>query len=179
MTACTILKTAPYPIYEIDLEQLGRPIDISAIVKEFGTEKYVYTFIYNGKVIKHGISVDKNSIPGERIYRQAGHLLGWPTRLAEGSAGDDMREIDDRFFQETGSNLNRKGMKIVVRDLTEVDSPSVSDKNFHVKQLERQLIKEYREDNDKLPIGNIKDESYIDNKTCVSKTTWENLFEFN
>lgn len=178
MTACTILKTAPYPIYEIDLEQLSRPVDISAIVKEFGTEKYVYTFSYNGEVIKHGISVDKNSIPGERIYRQAGHLPGWPKQLAPGSAGDDMREINDRFFQETGSHLTRKGMKIVIRDLTDVDSPSVADKNFHVKQLERQLLKEHIEDNNKLPIGNIKDESYIDNKTCVSQTVFDRLFSF-
>lgn len=179
MTACTVIQTSPYPVYEIDLSKLNAPIEISSIVKAFGTVKYVYTFEYLDKIIKHGISFDEKSIPGERIYRQSGHLLGWSKQLALGSAGDDMRDINDRFFQLTNSLLNRNGMKIIVRDLTNVESPSMSDKNFHVKQLERQLIKEYADTNSRLPIGNIKDESYIDNKTCVSKNTWNNLFDFN
>ena len=178
MTACTIIQTEPYPVYEIDLDQLNTAVNISAIVKEFGTVKYVYTFKYKDEIIKHGISVDKKSIPGERIYRQAGHLQGWPTRLAVGSAGDDMRDIDENYQSKTGANLNRRGMRIIVYDLTNVDSPSVSDNNFHVKQLERQLIKEYTDKHNALPVGNIKDESYLDNKTCVTQSTWNRLFEF-
>lgn len=178
MTACTIIQTEPYPVYEIDLSQLDVAVDISKILKEFSTVKYVYKFEYEGEVIKYGISVDENSIPGERIYRQAGHLLGWKKQLAIGSAGDDMRDIDANYCIKTGKNLNRSGMKITVHDLTTVASPSVSDDNLHVKQLERKLIKEYVDQHDVLPIGNIKDESYIDNKTCVTKTTWNRLFEF-
>jgi len=178
MTACTIKHTSPYPTYEIDLEKLDNPVDISKIVKEFGTKEYVYTFEYNGEIIKHGISVDKKSIPGERIYRQAGHLEGWSKQLANGSAGDDMREIDDRYFANTNTRLNRKGMKITVRDLTKVDSPSAADEHLHIKQLERQLIKEYKDTHNTLPIGNVKDESYIDNKPYVAKTTMEKLFDF-
>ena len=178
MTACTILQTSPYPMYEIDLEKLTVPVEISSILKGFDTVKYVYTFEYRGEIIKHGISVDTKSIPGERIYRQAGHLEGWHKQLAPGSAGDDMRDIDVKYFVKTGTGLNRRGMKIVVRDLTNVESASVADKNLHVKQLERQLIKEYTDIHNALPIGNVKDESYIDNKTCVTKSTWHRLFEF-
>lgn len=176
MTACTVLQIDPYPIYKIELDKLNTAVDISAIVKSFGTVKYVYTFKYNGEIIKHGISVDKKSIPGERIYRQAGHLVGWPTQLAPGSAGTDMRDIDTKYHTETGVNLNRHGMIITVYDLTNVDSPSITDENFHVKQFERKLLKEYTDQHDTLPIGNIKDESYIDNKTCVKKTVWNRLF---
>lgn len=179
MTSCTVLQTSPYPVYEIELDKLSAPIDISSIVKSFGTKKYVYTFEFESKIIKHGISVDEKSIPGERIYRQAGHLEGWKSRLAPGSAGDDMREISAKFCNKTGSPLNRKGMKIVVRDVTNVDSPSITDKNFYVKQLERQLIKDYANSNNELPIGNIKDESYVDTKRCVTKDTWDKFFEFN
>lgn len=177
MTACTVKGTSPYPVYEIDLSQLNAPIEISAILKDLGTEKYTYTFEYQGQVIKHGISADQNSIYGERIYRQAGHLEGWSKQLAPGSAGNEMRDVADRYFAKNGKSLNRQGMKIVVRDLTNVESPSITDDNLHIKQLERQLIKEYEEKHNELPIGNIKDESYIDNRTCVSKTTWDNLFE--
>ena len=179
MTACTILQTAPYPIYEIDLVDLDTAADISKIVKNFNTTRYVYTFEYNGEIIKHGFSVDKKSIPGDRIYRQAGHLKGWQTQLAPGSAGDDMRDIDVKYSVITGANLNRKGMRITVRDLTKVDSPSIADKDLHVKRLERKLIKEYTEKHGKLPLGNVKDESHIDRKTCITKETWNTLFEVN
>jgi len=179
MTACTVKTISPYPIYEIELDKISRPVDISAIVKSFGTEDYVYTFEHNGEIIKHGISVDKNSIPGERIYRQAGHLEGWSKQLAEGSAGDDMREINVKYVSETGKSLSRQGMKITVRDLTKITSPSVTDKHLHVKRLERQLIKEYKETHGKLPIGNVKDESHIDNKTCITQSTWDKFFDFN
>jgi hypothetical protein len=178
MTACTVKQTAPYPIYEIDLAKINTPVEISSIVKGFDTINYVYTFEYKGEIIKHGISVDKKSIPGERIYRQSGHLEGWSKQLAVGSAGDDMRDIDDRYFANTSTRLNRKGMKITVRDLTRVESPSVADKHLHIKQLERQLIKEFKDTHDKLPIGNVKDESHIDNKAYVAKTTMEKLFDF-
>lgn len=178
MTACTIIQTEPYLVYEIDLEKLNAAVDISAIVKDFDTVSYVYTFRFQGKIIKHGISTDQKSIPGERIYRQSGHLLGWRQQLAIGSAGDDMRDINSRYCRKTGENLNRIGMKITVHDLTKLQSPSITDKNLHVKQLERQLIREYKEKHGELPIGNIKDESHIDNKTCVTKSTWERLFEF-
>jgi hypothetical protein len=178
MTACTIIQTSPYLVYEIDLSKLNVAVDISKILKGFGTVKYVYKFEYKDEIIKYGISVDEKSIFGERIYRQSGHLPGWPTQLAIGSAGDDMREINDNYFAKTGTNLNRQGMKITVCDLTNINSPSAADENFHVKKLERQLIKEYAEKNNKLPIGNIKDESYIDNKTCVTKNTLDKLFSF-
>lgn len=178
MTACTILQTSPYPVYEIDLDKLNVPVEISSILKGFNTMKYVYTFEYRDRIIKHGISVDTKSIPGERIYRQAGHLEGWHKQLAPGSAGDDMRDINIKYFVDTGTALNRRGMKIIVRDLTSVDSSSSVDKNLHVKKLERQLIKEYTAIHNTLPIGNVKDESYIDNKTCVTKSTWNRLFEF-
>jgi hypothetical protein len=179
MTACIIIQTDPYPVYEIVLDNLNCAVDISAVVKHFGTKQYVYTFTYYDEIIKHGISVDKKSIPGERIYRQAGHLQGWAKQLAPGSAGDDMRDIDHKYHNITGSNLNRKGMKITVYDLTNVESPSMADKNLHVKRLERQLIKEYTEKHNKLPLGNIKDESHIDRKTCVNKATWFSMFDFS
>jgi hypothetical protein len=176
MTLYTVLQTHPYPVYEIDLAPLIDAVGISSIMKSLGVVDYVYTFEYLGQVIKYGISVDKKSIPGDRIYRQAGHLEGWKYRL-RGPNGNDMRAIDADYFAKTGEHLNRRGMKIIVRDLTNVSSPSFTDSNLHVKQLERQLIKEYIDAHNCLPIGNIKDEAYLDNKTYVTKSVWDNLFE--
>jgi hypothetical protein len=170
------LQTEPYPVYEIELSQLSQAADISAIMKKLDVVYYTYTFDYNGLVIKYGISVDKKSNSGDRIYRQAGHLSGWKYRLV-GPNGNDMRIINDYYFQETGTHLNRVGMKIIVRDLTRVSSPSVDDPVLHVKQLERQLIKEHEKLHGHIPIGNIKDESYLDKKSYIAKSTWNALFE--
>lgn len=90
-----------------------------------------------------------------------------------------MRDIDVKYSVITGANLNRKGMRITIRDLTKIDSPSIADKDLHVKRLERQLIKEYKEKHNKLPLGNVKDESHVDRKTCITKETWNSLFEFD
>jgi len=95
----------------------------------------------------------------------------------QGPNGDDMRQIDNDYFQKTGKHLNRSGMKIVVRDLTNADSPSITDPIMHVKQLERQLIREYQDTYGHAPIGNIKDEAYIDSKTYVTPQVWATLFE--
>ncbi len=176
MKKYNVLQTLPYPVYEITLTNLNNAADISAVMKELGVVNYVYTFVYQGTVIKHGISVDKKSNYGDRIYRQAGHLEGWRYRL-QGPNGDDMRQIDNDYFQKTGEHLNRMGMTIVVCDLTNTDSPSITDPVMHVKQLERQLIREYQDTYGHAPIGNIKDEAYIDSKTYVTPQVWANLFE--
>jgi hypothetical protein len=68
-------------------------------------------------------------------------------------------------------------MKLTVYDLTKVPSPSIHDPVLHVKQLERQLIKEHQELYGHIPIGNIKDESYLDKKSYIATSTWNTLFE--
>ena len=176
MTPCVAQQPLSYSVYEIDLAKLSSPSGILQIMKRLGIKKYVYTFVYLDKIIKHGISVDVKSLAGDRIYRQAGHLDGWSSRLT-GPCGDDMVNINADYFAKTGEHLNRQGMKIIVRDLTNVSSPSLTDSNLHVKQLERQLIKEYISEHNCLPIGNIKDEAYLDSKTYVTKSVWNNLFE--
>jgi hypothetical protein len=173
----TTVQTAPYPIYEIDLSVLSRPADVLQIMKDLRVKKYVYTFTYQDDIIKHGISTDLKSLYGERIYRQAGHLDGWKQQLY-GPSGNDMIYINTDYFAKTGRHLNRLGTKIIIRDLTSVESPSMSDSAFHVKKLERELIKEYFDQHGCSPIGNVKDESYIDNKTCVTKSKWNQLFDF-
>ena len=172
-----MLQKTPYPIYEIDLAKLDRAADILQIMKHASVRKYVYTFSYLDNIIKHGISGDLKSNPGDRIYRQAGHLDGWKSRLY-GPCGADMICINADYFAKTGEHLNRLGMKIKIYDLTNVESPSVADPMFHVKQLERQLIKEYFDEHNCLPIGNIKDEAYVDNKAYVSKEQFGAIFSF-
>jgi len=174
----TLLSDNPYQTWELDLSTLSHYSDILKVMKYIKATDYVYTFIFNNEIIKHGLSTpaDTTAETGERIYRQAGNLEGWNSKL-HGASGKDMIDIDTDYFARTGKHLNRMGMKIIVRNLTGIQSPNISDSKWHVKQLERKLIKEHISQFGKPPIGNIKEESYIDNKTFVSTDTWNNCFE--
>lgn len=180
MTNYTIVQTVPYPIYDIDLSKLKRPANIMAIFRKLKIKTYVYTFTFNLDTIKHGISIYKLLAQlGERGYRQAGHLLGWSKPLL-GSSGSDMEDIDAAYFAQTGTRLNRIGMILTVRDLTNMKSPSVAigDKDLHVYQLERELIKDYEKIHNCTPIGNIKDEAHVDQKSFVSTAQFKKLFDW-
>lgn len=176
-TTLTLLADDPCQTWELDLSTMSHYSDILKAMKYIKATDYVYTFIFNNEVIKHGLSTptDPTAEPGERIYRQAGNLEGWSTKL-NGASGKDMLDIDAEYFARTGNHLNRMGMKIIVRNQTGISSPSVSDSKLHVKQLERKLIKEHVSQFGKLPIGNIKNEDHIDDKAFVSTDTWNNLF---
>ena len=173
-----LLSNHTYETWEIDLSDMKHYTDITKAMEEIGAVDYVYTFVYNNEVIKHGLSTptSQKTDCGDRIYRQAGHLDGWDVKLG-GRSGDDMEDIATDYYAQTGQWLNRKNVKIIVRNLTGMSSPSVSDSKWHVKQLERKLIKEHVEQFGKLPIGNIKEESYVDNKAFVRKEIWERLVE--
>lgn len=167
-----------HPTWEIDLGKLNHFSEILRIMKELEIEDYVYSFIFKGELIKHGLSApeDSSSPCGERIYRQSGNLAGWNSRL-RGSSGKDMIDIDKDYFEQTGQHLNRNSMKIIVRDLTGMTSPTITDSKWHVKQLERKLIQEHVNQFGKKPIGNIRDESSVDKKPFISSSVWEALFE--
>jgi hypothetical protein len=121
------IQGTQYPTYVIDLGQLNDFLEITDIMKTLKITNYVYSFIYQQQIIKHGISADNSLTWGERIYRQAGHLNGWARKLAPYSSGSDMQEISDLYYNKTGNFLNRIGMIISVVDLTAVQSPVASD----------------------------------------------------
>jgi hypothetical protein len=164
-----------YPTWVIDLSKLDNFTEICAICKNLGIEASVYTFIFRDEVIKHGLSADNSSTYGERIYRQAGHLAGWKTRLT-GSSGSDILSIDQLYFAKNKINLNRNEMVVIIRDLTNVPNPCVSDPKWLLKKHERDLIKLHEDEHGSPPIGNIKSEDYLDNKPFISSDTFTNLF---
>lgn len=180
MTACTILQTVPHPVYDIDLAALHTPSGITAIMQALKVADFVYSFVFHDTIIKHGLSIRSvSSILGDRGYRQAGHLAGWGRHQLTGPNGANMRQISEHHFEKTSQRLNRDGMHLIIYDLSNVASPSASDPYLHVKQLERQLIKAHQNKYNCTPIGNVKDEAYIDSKTYVSAAMLDSLFEFN
>ena len=167
-----------HPTWEFDLTKFDHYSEILKEMRELEIVDYVYSFVFNGVIVKHGYSAPEESTapPGERIYRQSGNLNGWSRKL-RGPSGKDMADIDQEYFNQTGNHLNRNGMTIIVRDMTGMTSPSITDSKWHVKQLERKLIKDHIDQFGKKPVGNIKDESHIDNKPFISGSQWHSLFE--
>jgi hypothetical protein len=171
------IQGTQYPTYVIDLGQLTDFLEITNIMKTLKITNYVYSFIYQQQVIKHGISADNSLTWGERIYRQAGHLEGWNRKLAPYSSGSDMQEISDLYYNKTGNFLNRIGMIITVVDLTAVQSPISSDPAYPCKKMESDLIKEHIEATGSAPIGNKRTEQSRTAKGIVTDAKFSELFE--
>lgn len=169
------IPNTEYPTYTINLGKLNSFNEINDIFAELNITKYVYDFTFNCTVIKYGISADFSYTWGERVYRQAGHLEGWDKRLV-GSSGSDMRIINEDYVNQFGSKLNRNGMYVTIRDLSNAANDNSSDRAWPCRKLERELIQAHINQFNKAPIGNKDEETKIDRRAYVSKNTLSSLF---
>jgi len=139
----------PKQVIKIDLGTCNDWTDVAKIMKEYGIEKYTYTFGCSNGVLKHGLSGDINSQIGDRIYRQSGHLEGWNGRL-ESKSGSDMRDIADDYRAKYGKTLDRKDVWIQVYDFTDAQDPDAE-----IESHEEYLIEEsIKASNGNAPMGN-------------------------
>jgi hypothetical protein len=139
----------PKQVIKIDLNKCKDWTDVAKIMKEFGIEKYTYTFGCSNGVLKHGLSGDIKSQVGDRIYRQSGHLEGWNGRL-NSQSGSDMRIIADDYRAKYGKKLDRKDVWIQVYDFTDAHDP-----DLEIELHEEHLIQEsIKASNGNAPMGN-------------------------
>jgi len=138
---------------KIELFKLNDPTEILAIMRQHNILYYVYLFVSPDGVLKYGQSSCGNGQPGERIYRQAGHLAGWSKRLS-GSSGSDMRIIADDYQDRYSKTLNKNDVFIYVINMTNLPAPDCYNIEFQCKDLEKSLIQECIEFYGQAPIGN-------------------------
>jgi len=103
--------------FTLTLANLKSPRDICYIMEKKGAKYFTYTFQSNDSVIKHGKAADKEWMCGSwgnRLYRQAGGLPGWPSPLNDTSA-KKMREQMSKHFPM----LTRMDITVTVYDYTE------------------------------------------------------------
>lgn len=163
--------------YELDLDQLDDYVDISHVLKSYRIIRYTYEFNCNNKTLKFGLSNDEKShTPLERIYRLAGNLPGWNHCLS-GPSGAEMKEYCANFLDRYKIAVDRKNVLLRVYDFTDIPSPNISDPDHMTKKHERELIKQHSKQYGYLPPGNIKDESYRDNRPFVSVNSWNSIVE--
>jgi hypothetical protein len=101
----------------IRLSKLKTPRDICHIMEKRGVKNYTYTFRTKDEIIKEGKANDKEwktGTWGNRIYRQAGGILGWGPNMLFDSSAIKMKYLMDIYFPYVTKN----DVIIVIRDFT-------------------------------------------------------------
>ena len=109
--------------YQVNLKDVDSACDLQTqIFNRHNIKYYCYEFfdIQQGITLKYGQSeyVTYNGRCGERVYRQAGHLIGAPSRLG-GHSGADMRVVSDDYKEKYNQILHWDNVSIHIWDLTE------------------------------------------------------------
>lgn len=163
------------PQFDIDLSQIKDACEIKGIMKKVGVLDYVYAFINGTSIMKYGQSSYKGQRNpyGERIYRQARYISGWQkSPKTKNSSGSDFLKVLEYF-----PNVDKNQVRIHVWDLTGYNFAVEHDHSYELTSVENQLIENYKHIYGIIPVGNIKDESYIKSKTRVVDAVFSNLFE--
>lgn len=141
------------PTVTINLAEFTAPRDVITRMRLFNFGPYAYIFNHLKIPMKIGESANRGTTPGDRLYRQAGHIFGWETPLISG-AGMDMKEVVSAFEKAYGLTVHKDNVTIAVYDAEPLiryygDSAS--------KYAETQLMNQYQKLHNNLPIGNFKD----------------------
>lgn len=167
-----MIDSANLKTIDIELGGLIKARQINKIMSDADIKEYVYAFVYKTTIMKFGESHTWNpKTYGERLYRQAWHIPGWPT-VAQSRSGDDMLDIIKHF-----PGINKADVWIRVWDMTYYPKTIANDPAYDVKALERQFLKEYEDQHGAIPVGNIKNEAHMD-KPSVSDKTFSAFFDF-
>ena len=163
------------PDFTIDCGKLLHAKEIKQLMKKFDVKYYCYMFIHNSLTMKIGMSADsdwmRNSY-GERIYRQAFHIPGWPTKPSPRSAGNDMLDIIENF-----AGINKNNVLIKVFDMTNYPFQCEDSPELEVGDLEKDLMDLYEQEHGCLPIGNLRDERKLPKKGRVTDIVFNSLFD--
>jgi hypothetical protein len=136
-----------YPAIYLPLAPMTDPWEICVFLHTRNIRQYTYFFATNLGILKYGQSANDNSVYcGNRIYRQAGNILGWPKGLI-GNSGDDMTGISQDYAEMYRKTLHRMDVVVGV-----IDMSGHTDKDC--EELERNLIDLHIQQRSHAPIGN-------------------------
>lgn len=168
-----MIDIAKLPTFMFDLSNYLTASVLKHDMKAADIQSYVYAFYHKGVVMKYGVQYECDADTyGERAYRQAFHIPGWPRQPSPNSAGNDMLDIIKHY-----PNINKNNITIQIWDMTNYPRANSNNPKYEVNQVERQLIKAYTDQHGSRPLGNIKDESHMDKKAHVHDMIFNNLFE--
>jgi hypothetical protein len=169
------INVTKLPTVIIDLNQCLHAAQIKQLMKKMGIKYYTYAFMFNNSVMKYGMSADNDWIRGsfgERIYRQAFQISGWPTKPSAKSAGSDMLDVIKYF-----PNINKSNVCIKVWDMTSYPFAVRDDPREEILECERTLLDMHEQTFGYLPIGNVRDERKIAKKSRVTDQIFNSMFD--
>lgn len=161
--------------FNVSCNNLLHAKEIKQLMKTYGVKYYCYMFFHNSSTMKIGMSTDNDwqrGSYGERIYRQAFQIPGWPTKPSKKSAGNDMLDIIEHF-----PGINKNDVRIKVFDMTNYPFLCQNSPEYEVREFEKHLMDLYEQTNGGLPIGNIRDERELPKKGIVTDLTFNSLFD--
>lgn len=168
-----MIDTTQVPTFVIDCSTLLNAYEIRKEMRDKKIRTYCYAFIYKSEILKYGEQHKWGPTKyGERIYRQAWYIPGWPT-TPKSSSGSDILDVVNKY-----PAINKNDICIMIWDMTNYPRASSKNPAYEVRALERQLIREYAEQHNGIrPVGNIKSEEHMDRKGIVADALFENLFD--
>ena len=170
-----MIDISQLPSITFDLGKCLHACEIKGMMKTLGIKYYCYAFIYKSTVMKYGQSADNDWARGsfgERIYRQAFQIPGWPTKPSVKSAGNDMLDVIKNF-----PHINKNDVCVKVWDMTNYPFAVSGDPKHEVTQLEDQFLDAHIKQHGSLPSGNLRDESHIRRKTRVTDQIFNSIFD--
>jgi hypothetical protein len=162
--------------FVIDIKTLNKARDIHQIFKKRGIVNYVYMIKCNGIVVKYGLSVDKNSDHGERIYRQIGHAKFWAARRLDGDSGRDFRRVEELFTDQYGIEITQNNLTVEVWDFTNYPFMT-TEKEKEIENAEQELINTYMKITGKAPVGNLSVKKNYNRRGFVMTDHLDTLFD--
>ena len=158
------------PVLIIDLKNLRVAYEIIQQFHKMNPKigKYIYQFRIGNVVLKYGIS-SNNDKEGDRAYRQAAHLPGWPKGIATSYYGGDMGKIVAKYNKDNNVFIHKDDVTLTIWDMEDI-----TDKEL--KREESRTIHEHVTIHDEPPIGNIED--YKKNmKPVVETKHFDSIFD--
>ena len=165
-------KLRTLPSYTMKVSELPEP---SAVLRAFarrGIRNYIYTIACPEDVIKHGMSCPRSghTDPGDRLYRQLGHLNGWNGQPLQGASGADLKLVVDKHFP----HITRNDITVTIYDATNY---SFFGGKLDLEKGEHALVSEYEKQHKRRPYGNIQDTAPRGNKAVVANATFGKFFK--
>ena len=157
------------PTIIIHLKELKKPIDISRVMGQHEIHSYGYAFVTTEGIIKYGESSDNSSTWGERVYRQAAHLPGWP-QTARSASGADMRLIALDFEKKYGRELHKDTVCIEIYQAKH---------KTHGLDIERDLLAQCVRNNGRVPLGNRERSSQALQRQVANTRQLEKFLDFD
>ena len=153
----------------IHLNNLAQPIEVSHAMRRAKIDAYAYAFVTDEGVIKYGESSDGSTTPGERIYRQAGHLPGWSKR-PKSSSGAEMQLLAEDFHAKYNRVLHKDTVSILVYR---------AENKEDAVELERDLINEIMLLCGRAPMGNRDPKTKKKQRSLANQVRLNQLFDFS